>query len=113
LRLAGFDHPSPPPVPGKEMPFGCEAGLDVTVEVDEPDDVDDMDDEELVRWRVFRCMNMLTPLASSDGGFIEFSDCPPLIHPGRLRFAKLGGFATAVMRKARPETGEARGSRGR
>lgn len=43
-------------------------------------------------------MNMFIPLASS--AFIEFTVCPPLIHPGRLRLAKLGGLATAVMRKA-------------
>jgi len=33
--------------------------------------------------------------ASSE--FIEFRVWPPLIHPCRLRFAKLGGLATAVM----------------
>lgn len=43
-------------------------------------------------------MNMFIPLASSE--FIEFTICPPLIHPGRLRLAKLGGLATAVMGKA-------------
>jgi len=32
-----------------EMPFGCEERLEVTVDVDEFDDVDDTDDEELVR----------------------------------------------------------------
>jgi hypothetical protein len=41
--------------------------LDVTVDVDEFDDVDDTDDEEFVRWRVFR-VNMI-PLTSSE--FIE------------------------------------------
>lgn len=41
---------------------------------------------------------MFFPLASSE--FIEFTICPPLIHPGRLRLAKLGGLATAVMGKA-------------
>jgi hypothetical protein len=84
--------------------------LDVTVEVDEFDDVDDTDDEEFVRCRVFRCINMLIPLTSSDG-FVEFSDCPPLIHPGRLRFAKLGGVATAVMGNAQQKKAEA--ARGR
>ena len=113
MRLAGLDHPSAPPAPGMAIPFGCEGGLDVTVEVDELDEVDDTDDEEFVRWRVLRCMNMLSPLASSDGGFIEFSGWPPLIHPGRLRFAKLGGFATAVMGKAQGEMDEALGGRGR
>jgi len=42
--------------------------------------------------------NMLSPLRSS--AFVGLPACPPLIHPGRLRFAKLGGAATAVMRKA-------------
>jgi hypothetical protein len=96
------------------MPFVWLLGLDVTVEVDEFDEVEDTDDEEFVRWRVFRCMNMLIPRGSSDG-FIELDVCPPLtvIHPGRLRFAKLGGFATAVMGMARRERmGEAPGGRG-
>jgi hypothetical protein len=88
-------------------PFGCEAGLDVTVEVDEFDAVDETDDDELVRWRGFRCISMLTPRASSDDGFIELSVCAPLIHPGLFRFAKLGGVATAVMGKAQLKMGEA------
>jgi len=92
-------------------PFGCEAGLDVTVEVDEFDDVDETDDDELDRWRGFRCISMLTPRASSDDGFIELSVCAPLIHPGRFKFAKLGGFATAVMGKAQVKMGEALGGR--
>jgi hypothetical protein len=92
-------------------PFGCEAGLDVTVEVDEFDDVEDTEDEELDRWRGFRCINMLIPRASSGDGFIELSVCAPLIHPGRFRFAKLGGFATAVMGKAQSTMGEALGGR--
>lgn len=49
LRPGGFDHPSTLPAPGMEMPFGCEERLEVTVDVDEFDDVDDTDDEELVR----------------------------------------------------------------
>jgi hypothetical protein len=98
------------------MPFVWLLGFDVTVEFDEDDEddeVEDTDDEEFVRWRVLRCMNMLMPRASSDG-FIEPDVCPPLtvIHPGRLRFAKLGGFATAVMGMARREMGEAPGGRG-
>jgi hypothetical protein len=111
LRAVGFTQPFVSVVPGIETPFDCELTLEVTVEVDELDDVDDTDDEEFVRGRVFRCcMNMLIPLGSS-GGFIEFV-CPPLIHPDRLRFAKLGGFATAVMGSARREMDEAAGGQG-
>lgn len=91
-------------------PFACEVALDVTVDVDELDDVDDTDDEELERWRVFRGMNMVIPLTSS--ALIEFSVWPPLIHPGRLRFVKLGGLATAVMGTARRGVSE-RGGDGR
>lgn len=71
--------------------------VEVTVEVDEVDEedaVDAIDDEELDRCKDFRDMNMFILLSS---GFIEFSDWSPFIHPGRLRFAKLGGFATAVI----------------
>jgi hypothetical protein len=77
----------------------------MTVEVDEFDDVDETDDEEFVRCMVLRvCGNMLMPRRSSV--FIELGAWPPLIHPGRLRFAKLGGLATAVMGKAsRTEAG--------
>jgi hypothetical protein len=111
LRAGPLTQPLLSWVPGMGTPFDCALGLDVTVDVDELDDVDDTDDEEFVRGSVFRCMNMLIPRASSDG-FIEFGGWPPLIHPGRLRFAKLGGFATAVMETARREMGEAPGDRG-
>jgi hypothetical protein len=83
------------PAVGIELPLV--EGFEVTVPVDEFDDVDDTDDEELVRWMVLRLANMLMPRRSS--AFIEFGVWLPLIHPGRLRFAKLGGLATAVMRK--------------
>jgi hypothetical protein len=91
-----------------EMPLGWPPALDVTVDVDEFDDVDDTDDDELVRWSVFRGMNMLF-LVTSDGVMFTW---PPLIHPGLLRFAKLGGFATAVMGKTRGEMSEALDGRG-
>lgn len=68
--------------------------VEVTVEADEEDAVDETDDEEFDRCKDFRDMNMFILLSS---GFVEFSDWPPLSHPGRLRFAKLGGFATAVI----------------
>lgn len=76
------------------MALPLDWALEITVEVDELDDVDDTDDEELVRWMVLR-LNMLFPRWSSE--LIEFRVWPPLIHPGRLRFEKLGGFATAVI----------------
>ena len=108
LRGAGgFDQPLSPAA-GMEMPLGWPPALDVTVDVDELDDVDDTDDDEFVRWSVFRGMNMLF-LVTSDGVIFTW---PPLIHPGLLRFAKLGGFATAVMGKTRGEMSEALDGRG-
>lgn len=83
------------PATGMELPLGW--AFEVTVDVDEFDDVDDTEDEELVRWRVFRDMNMFIPLTSSE--LDAFDICPPLVHPGRLKLAKLGRLATAVMRK--------------
>jgi len=79
--------------------LSCELALEVTVvtdEADEVEEVEDTEDDELERWRVLRVgANMLIPLASS--ALTGPSDCPPLIHPGRLRFEKLGGLATAVI----------------
>ncbi len=106
LRGAGgFDQPFSPPTARDETPLVWGPGWEVTVEADELEVVDETDDDELDRWRVLRCINMLMPRGSSDG-FIEFSGWPPLIHPGRLRLAKLGGFATAVMGTAGRETDE-------
>lgn len=66
------------------------------VDEEETDEVDEMEEEELFRGMVFRGIS--TPLTSSE--FIELRDWPPLSpHAGRLMFAKLGGLATAVMRK--------------
>lgn len=105
LRGAGgFDQPFSPTA-RDETPLVWGGGLEVTVEADELEVVDETDDDELDRWSVLRCMNILMARGSSDE-FIEFSGWPPLIHPGRLRFAKLGGFATAVMGAAGRETGE-------
>jgi hypothetical protein len=90
------------------MGFPLTEAFEVMVPVDEFEDVDETDDDELVRWMVLRLPNMLIPLRSS--AFIEFGVWPPLIHPGRLRFAKLGGVATAVMRKSsRKEAGSKAG----
>lgn len=96
-------------------PFSCPLVLTV-VELDDVDEFEDMEDDELVRGTVFR--GIKTPLTSSE--FIEFRDWPPLIpHAGRLMLEKLGGLATAVMRKNSTEvsTGERgmgrSGSRGR
>jgi len=72
--------------------------VETSVEDDPVDDVDDIEEDELVRWMVLRGANM--PRGSS--GFMALSDCPPLIpHPGRLMLEKLGGLATAVMGTAR------------
>lgn len=94
-----FGHAPASPAGGTGRPLAWELlALEVTVEVDEFDDVDetdDTDDDELERGSVFRGMNMVIPLTSSE--FPVPSVCPPLIHPDRLMFAKLGGFATAVM----------------
>lgn len=66
------------------------------VEEDDVEEIEDIEDDELVRGIVFR--GIKTPLTSSE--FIEFSDWPPLMpHAGRLILEKLGGLATAVMRK--------------
>lgn len=68
----------------------------MAVEVEEAEEDEAIEDEELDREMVLRGTNM--PRMSS--GFIALSVCPPLMpHAGRFRFAKLGGFATAVMRK--------------
>lgn len=68
------------------------------VDVEELDALDDTDEDELLRGMDFR--GIKTPLTSSE--FIEFRDWPPpplIPHAGRLMFEKLGGLATAVMRK--------------
>lgn len=85
-------------------PFNCPLEL-TAVEFDDVEEFEDMEDDELVRGIVFR--GTKTPLTSSE--FIEFRDWPPLIpHAGRLILEKLGGLATAVMRKDSTEgsTGE-------
>lgn len=66
------------------------------VDVEDTEELDEMEEEELDREMVFR--GIKTPLTSSE--FMEFKDWPPLSpHADRLMFAKLGGLATAVMRK--------------
>lgn len=78
------------------MPFDWPLVLLTAVDEDETDDVEEMEEEELFRGIVFRGIS--TPLTSSE--FIELRDWPPLSpHAGRLMLAKLGGLATAVMRK--------------
>lgn len=96
FRVAVFDQLLRSPAADMGLPLV--GAFEVMVPVDEFDDVDDTDDDELVRWMVLRLANMLMLRRSS--AFIEFGVWLPLIHPGRLRFAKLGGLATAVMRKA-------------
>lgn len=88
------------------MPFAWPLVLLTAVDEEETEDVDEMDEEELLRGIVFRGIS--TPLTSS--GFMELRDWPPLSpHADRLMFAKLGGLATAVMRKELKEgLGEAK-----
>lgn len=79
------------------MLFAVACGAEVTVPVEEADEVEDTEDEEFVLWMDFRGANM--PRTSS--GFIVLSACPPLTpHAGRFKLAKLWGFATAVMGKS-------------
>lgn len=87
------------------MPFAWPLVLLTAVDEDETDDVEEMEEEELFRGMVFRGIS--TPLTSSE--FMELRDWPPLSpHADRLMFAKLGGLATAVMRKElRERLGEA------
>jgi len=97
LREAEFCQLPGSAAPGMAFPPG--GGLEVTVDTDEFDAVDETDEDEFVRWSGLRGMNMLIPLPSSE--FIALRDWPPLIHPARLRFARLGGLATAVMENSR------------
>lgn len=107
FRDAVLDHELMSEFVDAGVPFGWEL-LVATVVVDELDEVDDTEEEELLRWSVFRGMNM--PLTSS--GFIEFRLCPPLtFHPGRLSCWKLGGLATAVMRTSSLCSGKDRGTK--
>lgn len=68
------------------------------VDVEELDALEETDEDELLRGIDFR--GIKTPLTSSE--FIVFRDWPPpplMPHAGRLMLEKLGGLATAVMRK--------------
>jgi hypothetical protein len=68
-----------------------------TVEVDEVDEFEAIEEEELDRCRGLRGANM--PRISS--GSIALRLCPPLVpHDGLFKSEKLGGFATAVMGKS-------------
>lgn len=64
------------------------------------DEFDEMEEDELLRGMVLR--GIKTPRTSSE--FMELRDWAPLSpHADRLMFAKLGGLATAVMRKDQRE----------
>lgn len=68
------------------------------VDVEELDALEETEEDELLRGIDFR--GIKTPLTSSE--FIVFRDWPPpplMPHAGRLMLEKLGGLATAVMRK--------------
>ena len=90
-------HPLSSPAACKGFPFA--GGAEVTVPVEEVEEVDEdeaIEDEEPVLGMAFRGASM--PRTSS--GFIAPSAWPPLTpHAGRFKLEKLGGFATAVMRK--------------
>lgn len=79
------------------VPFACEP-LVATVVVDELDEVEETDDDELVRDKALRGANMSTPPRTSSGFIRLFPLNVP--HAGREICEKFGGFATAVMRKA-------------
>jgi hypothetical protein len=76
------------------VPLDCEPFV-ATVVLEDTDELEEMEDDELLRGRVFRGTNM--PRTSS--GFIGLF---PLIvpHAGREICGNVGGLATAVMRKA-------------
>ena len=69
FRGAVLGQPFKSPAADIALPF-VEA-FEMTVDVDELDEVDATDDDELVRWMVLRVPNMLMPLTSST--FIEFN----------------------------------------
>lgn len=80
------------------------------VEVEDTDELEEMEEDELDREMVFR--GIKTPLTSSE--FMGFRDWPPLSpHADRLMLAKLGGLATAVMRKDSRWSGKRDGWTGR
>lgn len=80
------------------MPFACDPFV-ATVVVDELDEVEETEDDELLRAKGgLRCVNMSMPPRTSSG-FIELFPLN-VPHAGREICEKVGGLATAVMRKA-------------
>lgn len=99
LRVLAFGQPLRSPAAETWAPL-VEPLEDTRVEEEDVDELEEMEEDELVRWMFLRVANM--PRGSSE--LIELSDCPPLTpHCGRLRFDRLGGFATAVMENASGE----------
>jgi hypothetical protein len=90
-----FGHWLTSPVDDAGVPFDWDPFV-ATVVVDELEEVDDTDEDEFVRCRGRRVVNM--PRTSS--GFIDREGPPLTPHADRLSGGKEGGLATAVIRKA-------------
>lgn len=74
-------------------PFDCTVDGEI-VPVEDPEDVEDMEEDEFARCALFRGINM----RATSSLFIEFSPWPVLApHADRLICWKLGRFATAVI----------------
>jgi hypothetical protein len=94
FRAAPVPHVLRSPAADIGTPFGCGADW-VIVPVEDVEDIDEIEDEELVRCALFRGIN----IRATSSAFIELS--PPWLtlapHADRLFCWKLGGLATAVI----------------
>jgi hypothetical protein len=86
---APFDQPLRSPA-AEATPFVCAVAAAPTVDVDDAEEFEFIEDAEFVRGMVFRCGSKMLPLTSS-----ALIALPP--HAGRLMFEKEGGGATAVI----------------
>jgi hypothetical protein len=82
-----------------DVPFACELEVATVAaeEAEEADEAEDMEEEELLRCKLLRGMNMR--LISSGFMAPAFPPPPLTLHAGRLCCVKVGGLATAVMEK--------------